>query len=230
MIDTILFDLDNTLLDFSKAEKEALSNALKKLDIVPTKEVIALFSQINQEQWRLLEQKKITREQVKQGRFSLLFQRLGLSRSPQEAARIYESALSMEHPLMDGAWALLSRLFGQYRLYAVTNGTASVQKSRLKASGIEPYFQDVFISEEIGVNKPDALYFSRCFAQIPSFLPAQAVIVGDSLTSDIQGGKNAGIRTIWFHPDSQPGRPDIVPDYEIRKLSELPSLLNSINL
>ena len=122
---------------------------------------------------------------------------------------------------------LLETLYGKYRMYLVTNGTLSVQKGRLKSSGISRYFEDIFISEELGYNKPGREYFDCCFSRIPDFHKETAVIVGDSLTSDIQGGINAGIRTIWFNP-SHEKTSEIIPDHEFDSLMKLPELLSHI--
>ena len=97
----------------------------------------------------------------------------------------------------------------------------------MRDSGIAHYFQDIFISERIGADKPKKEFFDRCFARIPGFDRAQAMIIGDSLTSDIRGGNNAGIQTCWFNPKHKPRRPDIHVDYEIDALMELPQLLKT---
>lgn len=236
MTDTVFFDLDNTILDFNKAERVALSRTLEALGIPPTEEVCARYSAINLAQWKLLEKGLISRREVKLGRFRLLFEELGADVSPEQAAAAYESLLGIGHYFMEGAQELLLELWGRYRLYLVTNGTAAVQHGRLKSADLPKYFEDIFISEEIGFNKPDVRYFERCFERIPDFKKKNAVIVGDSLSSDIQGGVNAGLRTVWFHPAGAAGVPqetagggDVpVPDWEIQRLSELPGLLERI--
>lgn len=228
MIDTVLFDLDNTLLDFNKAERKALTSALRQAGVEPSEEMLRRYSVLNLAQWKLLEQGKLTREEVKVRRYELLFQEYGITASAAETAGIYEKYLGIGHYFIEGAEELLQELFTDYRLYLVTNGTASVQKGRLESSDMGKYFQGIFISEDIGFCKPSREYFHCCFARIPDFHKENTVIVGDSLTSDIQGGINAGIRTIWFHPGNQEGEPGIVPDYEIRNLKELPGLLQHI--
>ena len=113
----------------------------------------------------------------------------------------------------------------RFRLYLASNGVADTQYSRLESAGISHYFQEIFISEDTGFHKPEKGYFDYCFARIPDFDPAMAMIVGDSLTSDILGGRNAGLRTCWFNRTGRPPRPDIVPDFEIHRLEELPDIL-----
>lgn len=228
MIDTILFDLDNTLLDFNKAERIAIQKTLCHIGIEPKDAILNRYSEINLAQWKLLEQGKLTRSEVKVRRYRLLFDELGVDFSPREATAIYESFLGQGHYFMDGAQDLLHALTGRFRLYLVTNGTAAVQKGRIQSAGLKRYFNDMFISENVGYPKPDLRYFTYCFAHIPDFQKEQTIIVGDSLTSDIQGGKNAGIRTVWFHPKHVQNNTDLLPDYEISHLSELPALLQKL--
>lgn len=225
MTDTVFLDLDNTIFDFSKAERIALKKTLETLGVDTSEKTLARYSVLNTAQWKLLEKGEITRQEVKVRRYRLLFDELGTDASAEEAAALYENLLGIGHFFMEGAEELLNELQGKYRLYLATNGTASVQKGRIASADLERYFDGIFISEEIGHDKPGKAYFEACFAQIPGFAKEKAVIVGDSLTSDIQGGINAGIRTIWFNPAGEPGDEAIVPDAEIRSLSELPGLL-----
>ena len=224
----LFFDLDDTLLDFHKAEAWALRQALSQAGIVPTDAIVARYSEINQSQWELLEEKKLTREQVLIRRFQLLFQELGVHASCEETQHCYENMLAKGHDFMPGAPELLETLNGNYQLYLVSNGTAMVQDCRLRDSGIEKYFQGIFISERIGVDKPQKEFFDRSFAMIPDFDPSQAMIIGDSLTSDMRGGINAGITTCWYNPKHKPRRADIPVDYEIDDLLELPRLLETL--
>ncbi len=227
MVKTVLFDLDNTLLDFNQAEKTALSKTLLHFDITPDEATLKRYSELNLAQWKLLELGKLTREEVKLRRFELLFQEKNFDVSAAEAAKLYETLLAQGHCFMDGAEELLETLFGTYQLYIVTNGTLSVQKGRLKSSGIRKYFEDIFISEEVGYNKPSIEYFDCCFSKIPNFSKDTTVIIGDSLTSDIQGGINAKIRTIWFNPNHEAAE-EIHPDYEFDSLRQLPDLLAAL--
>lgn len=227
MIETLLFDLDNTLLDFNQAERIAVSKTLENFQITPAPSILKRYSELNLAQWKLLEQGKISREQVKLRRFQLLFSEQNIDAPAEEAAKIYEFLLSHGHYFMDGAEELLETLYGKYRMYLVTNGTLSVQKGRLKSANISRYFEDIFISEELGYNKPSIEYFDCCFSKIPDFHKETAVIIGDSLTSDIQGGLNARIRTIWFNPNHSKAD-KIIPDYEFDILPKLPQLLSEI--
>lgn len=224
----VLLDVDDTLLDFHKAEAAALTRTLTDMGLEPEPEVLTRYSQINARQWELLEEGLLTREQVLTRRFDILFAELGIDRPGAEAKEIYERYLSIGHYFMDGAPELLEALKGNYELYIVSNGTAVVQAGRIASAGIAKYFRQIFISEEIGFNKPSREFFDRCFEKIPGFDRERAIIVGDSLTSDIRGGINAGIKTCWFNPKGKPGREDIRADHEITELAQLPALLKKL--
>ena len=225
---TVLFDLDDTILDFKKAENVAIKRMLAALDIPPTEEIAARYSEINDAQWKLLEKGLFTREQILTRRFRLLFEELGVDRSDIEAWRTYEQMLGEGHYFLPGAVELLEELSPLYDLCLVSNGTASVQDRRIESAGIARYFKAIFISQRVGVNKPAKEFFDRCFAALPDLRREDTIIVGDSLTSDILGGRNAGIATCWFNPHHKPAREDIPADYEIASLAELPPLLKRI--
>ena len=228
MLEFLLLDLDDTILDFHKAEYIALGKTMEHFGLEPTEEVRARYSVINKAHWERLERKELTREEVLVGRFGTLFAEYGIEVDPVSCARRYEDNLSVGHYFLPGAEEALERLSHKYKLYLVSNGTAKVQAGRLKSANIGRYFQTIFVSQEIGADKPDPVYFERCFARIPGFDRSKAIIVGDSLTSDIQGGINAGIITCWINPDHKPGREDIRPDYELERLSQLEALLETL--
>ena len=229
MFEFLFLDLDDTILDFKKAEHIALSKTLAGFGLDPTQEVLSRYSQINRAHWEALERKELTRDQVLLGRFQVLFSEFSLQVDPEKVARTYEHNLGIGHWFLPGAEEAVERLSKKYKLYLASNGTASVQKGRMTSANLYRFFDKVFVSQEIGANKPAPEYFERCFAQIPGFDKAKAIIVGDSLTSDILGGQNAGIATCWVNPDHKAGRPDIRVDYEIEALSQLEDLLDSIS-
>ena len=229
MIRNVLFDLDDTLFDFHKAEKIALTKTLVHFGIDPTEETLALYSTINAAHWKRLELGEISREEVKVGRYRELFKTIGVECDPVKATAYYESMLAIGHYFMPGAPDLLEELYGKYRLYIVSNGTAKVQEGRIGSSGIKKYMDGIFISQILGANKPDKQFFDICFAEIPDFSLSETVIIGDSLSSDIKGGINAGITTVWFNPKGIENDNDIKPDYTIKELSEVPGLLSQIS-
>ena len=228
MFEFLFLDLDDTILDFHRAEYLALGKTFLQFGLDPTEEVRARYSLINKAHWERLERKELTREEVLVGRFAALFHEFGLEVDPERCARAYEDNLSVGHYFLPGAEEALEALSRKYKLYLASNGTAKVQAGRLASANISHYFEEIFVSQEIGANKPDLAYFERCFARIPGFDPARAMIVGDSLTSDILGGKQAGIATCWVNPKGLPAREDIKPDYEIPALSRLEALLETL--
>ena len=229
MIRNVLFDLDDTLFDFHKAEKIALTKTLVHFGIDPTEEKLALYSTINAAHWKRLELGEISREEVKVGRYRELFKTIGVECDPVKATAYYESMLAIGHYFMPGAPELLEELYRKYRLYIVSNGTAKVQEGRIGSSGIAKYMDGIFISQILGANKPDKQFFDICFAEIPDLSLSETVIIGDSLSSDIKGGINAGITTVWFNPKGIENDSDIKPDYTIKELSEVPGLLSQIS-
>lgn len=227
MIEFLLLDLDDTILDFHKAERIALSKTIRDFGVEPTEDVLGLYHRINKWHWEQLELGAMTREQVLTGRFAQLFRELGVEVDATACTRAYEKNLSIGHYFLPGAEETVKRLHEKYRLFLVSNGTATVQHGRLTSAGLYPYFEQVFISQDIGYNKPDKAYFERCFERIPGFSPEKALMVGDSLTSDIKGGINAGLKTVWVNPEHKPCG-DIRPDYQIDGLCQLETLLEEL--
>lgn len=228
MIKNILLDMDNTILDFDAAERAALKNTLLHMGLNPDDKMLRRYSEINLSQWKLLEKGEITIPQLKVRRYSLLFEEYGLSCSAEEAAKYYEGQLGLGWFFMDGAEELLKNLYGKYRLYIVSNGLTAVQTRRIQGTGIDKYMEGIFLSQEVGAVKPTREFFDYCFEHAPELKKEETVIVGDSLTSDIKGGKNAGIKTIWFNPDKDTAPAELTPDYEFDKLSDLPELLQNM--
>lgn len=224
----VLLDLDDTILDFHKAEAAALSKTLREMGLEPKEEILRRYSAINRRQWELLEEGKQTREETLTRRFEILFCEYDISASGPAARDRYEENLSHGHYFMPGAEELLKALYGRYELYIVSNGTPKVQAGRIASAGIAPYFERIFVSEELGAVKPSAEFFARSVGQLPGFSKERALLVGDSLTSDIRGARNAGIRSCWFNFRAEAPREDIPADFEIRSLAELPPLLSRL--
>lgn len=228
MVTTVFMDLDDTIFDFHKAEENALSETLRRMELPVLKTTLQRYSEINREQWQKLERGELTRPQVLLRRYEILFRELGVTRDPMTAQKHYEGLLAAEHPLLDGAVELLETLCGKYRLCAASNGTPTVQNRRLDESGLRRYFDRIFISGEIGAEKPSAAFFDACFSALPEVKRAETVIVGDSLTSDMLGGNNAGIRTIWYNPHGKnnPGICEITSEF--RDYAELMGILETL--
>ena len=228
MIRFVFLDLDDTLLDFHLAERIAMKATFREIGVPDDDKTLARYSEINRSCWERLERGEWTRAEVLVGRFKLLFAEIGASADPEATQAMYEDKLCIGHHFLPGAEKLLDDLYGRYKLYITSNGTARVQDSRIASANIARYFDGIFISQRVGADKPSAVFFERVFAEIGDFSASEAIIVGDSLTSDIAGGINAGIKTCLFNPASRPGREDIIPDYEIKSLDELIPLIESI--
>ncbi len=228
MIRFLLLDLDDTILDFHQSEYYAIRKTLRAFDVDPTDAVCQLYTKINLAHWKALERKEITREQLEVSRFEQLFSQLDVCRDAAACGRLYYENLSSVHYFLPGAEAAVKELSKKYALYMVTNGTAKVQHSRIASSGIGPYFRDIFISQEMGADKPDVRFFENAFSRIPDFNTEQALIVGDSISSDIRGGKNMGIATCWVNPNHKNPPEHTVPDYQIESIVQLEELLAKI--
>ena len=229
MFEFLFLDLDDTILDFHKAERIAISKTIREFGVEPTEEVLYRYHMINKWHWEQLELGRLTRAEVLENRFGVLFQELGLAADKSLCARVYEKNLSQGHWFLPGAQDAVDRLSKKYRLFLASNGTASVQKGRMTSANLYRFFEKVFVSQEIGHNKPSTEYFEAAFSQIPGLDKRKCLMVGDSLTSDIRGGINAGIKTCWVNPEGLPCREDIRPDYEIQYLHQLEDLLETLN-
>lgn len=226
MIRDVLFDLDDTLFDFHADERVALSRTFEALGMELTDEIAACYSRINQAQWQALERGELTRAQLQLRRYELLFEQLGASTAlAPQAAKLYPQFLARSYHYLPGAKELLLRLQGRYRLSLVSNGNLAVQQGRLARSGIGAYFSNIFISEQMGAEKPNVRFFELLEQSLEGYERTQTVIVGDSLTSDMQGGKNAGIRTVWYCPKANQTGGHPLADHVICRLDELDALL-----
>ena len=227
MIEFLFLDLDDTILDFHKAERIAISKTIREFGVEPTEEILDLYHGINKWHWEQLELGKLTRTEVLVNRFGVLFEKLGREVDAPKCAKTYEYNLSQGHWFLPGAEEAVDALSKKYRLFLASNGTATVQKGRMTSANLYRFFETVFVSQEIGHNKPSKEYFDACFARIPGFDREKAMIVGDSLSSDIKGGVNAGIKTVWVNPEHKDCG-NIKPDYEIEYLSQLEVLLEGL--
>ncbi len=224
----VLLDLDNTILDFDMAERTALSRAFTEMGVRYDDALLKRYNQINIRHWEMLEDGILTRDEVLVKRFEALYREAGMEADAFRTQALYESLLSEGHWFLPGAEALLETLKGRCRMFLCSNGTASVQEGRIASAGIGPYFEKIFVSEHMGANKPEKRYFDLCFAEIPDFDRERCIMLGDSLTSDIRGGINAGVKTCWFNPRRKPNPGPIRPDYEIHELSDFPPLLEEL--
>lgn len=221
----LLFDVDGTLLDFDKAEQYALEYTFRHYDISLTYEINQRYEEINKKLWKDFENGLIDKKTVVYSRFVLLFKEFNIPVDGIAFEDDYQKALGQGYFVLPHTIEVLSALYQKYPLYVVTNGVSQTQYSRLEGTDIKKYFQNIFVSEDIGHQKPSKEYFDYCFKNIDKIDLSKTLIIGDSLSSDIQGGINAGINTCWFNPNHL-DKPEAMPiNYEIHDLRELLQLL-----
>lgn len=217
----LLFDADDTLLDFQKTEEYALSTTFEKYGIPFTDQVRAAYKTINHKLWAAFEAGEISKSTILARRFRNTFATLGIQGEMAGFEEEYQLALGRGAFLIPEAMEVCRELSQTCRLYIVTNGVQATQESRMNLSGLLPYIQDVFVSETTGYQKPQKEYFDYVFSRIPDFDPAQALMIGDSLGSDMKGGRNAGVDVCWYNPTGKPNASKVPLHYEIKNLKEL---------
>lgn len=231
MIKVLLWDIDGTLLDFGQAENYAMKKCFDILEMgVCTDAMVARYAAINTKYWERLERNEITKQETLVGRFQEFFETEGL---PVEKAALFNKEYQIrigDKVFFNDNGAALVKEFKEHKIaqYAVTNGTLAAQRRKLAASGLDGLFDGAFISDEIGVVKPNIEFFERVFGEISKakyFEKDEIMIVGDSLTSDIQGGNNAGIVCCWYNPQGNKNTKGLRIDYEIKNLDELKEII-----
>lgn len=231
MIKTILWDVDGTLLDFLAAEKAALQSLFEEFGMGEcTEERIARYSKINRGYWEKLERGELTKPQVLVGRFQEFFETEGLDPSvASDFNAKYQLRLGDTIVYCDNSYDIVKSLQEKVNQYVVSNGTIIAQTKKLKLSGLGALMDGIFLSEDLGVEKPNLGFFNQVFANIKPCKKEEILIVGDSLTSDICGGNNAGIQTCWYNPRKENAKPDYKIDYEIENLQEIYKILQAVS-
>ena len=225
----LLFDLDHTLLDFDAAEDVALSQLLNEEGVEDIKAYKNYYVPMNKALWKDLEQKKITKQELVNTRFAKLFAHFGIEKDGAYLAERYQFFLSKQGQIFPGVEDLLKKLISKgCKLYAATNGITYIQTGRLEQSGIAPYFKEIFISEQLHTQKPDAAFYEKIGSRIPNFDKNQTLMIGDSLSADIQGGNNAGIDTIWYNPHHLENKTLAKPTYEVDSYQALLEILDKL--
>lgn len=223
---TLLFDLDDTLLDFGATEEVALQKLFNDQNFTLTPEIKSTYKQLNDSLWRAYENDEMDRDEVVNTRFARLFEQYGIQVDGVAMEQNYRKYLSEGHHLIEGALALIQKLHTEFNLYVVSNGGSSTQQKRLKDSGLAPYFKKVFVSEDTGYQKPMKEFFDFVFSRIENLDLNTTLIIGDSFTADVTGGWNAGIDTCWVNiKEHEKPHSEIAPTYEIHKLEEIYGLL-----
>lgn len=227
MIQAILWDVDATLLDFHAAERTAILKLFRQFHLGECSDaMLQRYAKINRGYWERLEKGELTRDQVLVGRFQEFFEKEGLDVSAAPAFNeAYQQALGDTIVYCDDSYQIIDSLRGKVKQYVVSNGTIVAQEKKLRLSGLGALMDGIFLSEELGVEKPNKAFFDKVFEEIGDIDRDAMLIVGDSLTSDIRGGNNAGIRTCWYNPGHEVPIEDVHVDYEIADLHEVYDLL-----
>lgn len=222
----ILFDADETLFNFKKAEKEAFKNTMIDFGIDYDESYhFNTYEEINSAIWKELEQGLITQEKLKTERFRRFIDKLDMNFDENEFASTYMKYLGDGSFLFEGAIELIEDLSNKYILSIVTNGLTIVQERRIKKSVIAKYFKDIVISEEIGISKPHPNIFEHAINNLGEFSKDEILMIGDNLSSDIKGGINYNIDTCWYNPNKVENTSNLTPTYEMTDYKEIRSLL-----
>lgn len=224
--EVIIFDADGTLFDFEKSEMEAIKNTSLHFGINYDENYhLKVYKDINTKIWKEFEEGIITQKKLKTERFDRFFKRIEMDLNSEEFALKYMEELALGSFLFEESTKLIEKLHGNVKLTILTNGLTLVQNGRIKKSTIAKYFEDIVISEEVGVSKPNSEIFEIALNNISHRDKSKVLIVGDSLTSDIKGGINFGIDTCYYNPNGVENTSGIVPTYEIKNLLELENIL-----
>ena len=229
MIKVILWDIDATLLDFLAAEKAAIQKGFEKFDLgICTDEMIGRYSKINKRYWEMLERGEMSKADILINRFREFFVSEGIETDcEKEFNDSYQIALGDTICFRDDGYSLVEKLHGKYRQFAVTNGTFVAQERKLKKSGLGALMEDAFISDLIGFEKPSLEFFEYALEKIGPCRKEEIMIVGDSLSSDMQGGNNAGIVCCWYNPNHLENTKNVKVDYEIDHLWKIEEILKT---
>jgi len=222
----VLLDIDDTILDFKACERNAIQKTMEKYGVKPNNELVEKYSKINKSLWELFEKKEITKAELLVRRFEMFFHPLGVFEKANEINKNYLNYLSGEVFFVKDAVEFCKKLKEKCKVYVVTNGVKSTQVRRLDKSMLLEYFDDVFISEDVGYQKPDVRFFEYVYDRIGMPKKDEMIILGDSKTSDIQGGINFGITTCWFNKYGFDKYPNVTADYEIDKLMDFFKVIN----
>ena len=222
----LLFDADRTLLDFNASMRKAIEYVLKKYGFPVNEEVISFYNSLNNSLWKQLEDGEITREDLVNNRFPVLcamYQVPYPGKGKMEAD--YFSVLANGTDLMPGAKEILEKYKDRYGIIIVTNGFSFVQRNRLEKTGLMPLIKDLFVSEEVGYEKPDAAFFTPLFEKYADAERSEFLLIGDSMEADIQSAANIGVDSVLVG-DAGPENYDFAPTYVVSDLYGLDRILD----
>lgn len=225
MYKAILWDVDGTLLNFLKSESAAIKDCFREFGLPEcTDDMVKIYSAINEGYWKQLERGEIEKKELFTRRFRDFFSQCGVSCDEAQFNSLYQRTLGEHIFPNDDSLELVRSLKGRVRQYAVTNGSAVAQERKLRRSGLDQLLDGIFISEKVGAEKPSPVFFDRVFQTIPEGRE-EAIVVGDSLTSDIRGANNAGIDCCWYDPDGLPAPEELRIQHIITNLNQIRNII-----
>ncbi len=222
---TVLVDIDDTILDFKLCAKDSILNAAREYNVPFTEDMLQYYFNVNQMLWNQYERGIITKLNIFERRFDMLFKTFNIHIDGSEFEEKFQKYFKSAYIFVEGAEDFIKYLSSKYDIYAASNSVYESQISRLKNAGILGYFKDIFVSDKAGAQKPSEEFFEYCFKHIPDFNKEETIIIGDSLSSDIKGANNAGIKCCWFNFDNKPADSTLKCDYQINCLEEIKSIL-----
>ncbi len=225
--DTLLMDADDTVFDFGACEKAAFRAAFAACGYEYTDEIYNEYSSINLSMWKMLERGEIDKARLKVSRFEKLFANHDIKGDAEALCAVYGRCLAEQHELIPGARDFLRAAKEKGRIYIITNGITETQKQRFHDAKIEEYIDGIFISEEIGYEKPKKEFFDTVAESIPDFDPYRTLVFGDSLTSDILGAVNAGLDSCLFDPKNKKNDTEIKPTYTVGSYKEILNIIGA---
>lgn len=220
----VFIDIDDTLLDFTKCANDAIKSACNKFGVPYTTTLVDTFHPINLDLWHRLEKKEVTKEKLFDTRFQIVFDKLGIKADGIAFETAFRENFHESAILVDGARDLLEYLRSKYKVYVASNASMHQQTNRMKKAELDGYINGYFVSEEIGFPKPQKEFFDACFKALPDVKPQDVVMIGDSLSADIKGACEYGLKTIWYNHRNEPTS-DVKCDYIVSRLSEVKNIL-----
>lgn len=220
----VFIDIDDTLLDFTKCANDAIKSACNKFGVPYTTTLVDTFHPINLDLWHRLEKKEVTKEKLFDTRFQIVFDKLGIKADGIAFETAFRENFHESAILVDGARDLLEYLRSKNKVYVASNASMHQQTNRMKKAELDGYIDGYFVSEEIGFPKPQKEFFDACFKALPDVKPQDVVMIGDSLSADIKGACEYGLKTIWYNHRNEPTS-DVKCDYIVSRLSEVKNIL-----
>lgn len=222
---TILLDLDNTIIDFNECARHSIMDIFQDLGFHYDENVFNTFITENVKIWKRLELGEIDKAYLRANRWNIILGKLGIEYDGTIIEERFENGVANGAYPVEGAYELLEYLYNKYDIYVVSNGFRFVQESRVKIGKFDKYFKELFLSEDIAIQKPDIRFFDYCYKKLGYPPKEELILIGDSLSADVKGGNNFGIDTIWFNKNNDPSPSDIIPTYTVEKLSKIKEIL-----